>query len=1273
MKFAIISLIFLFLGHEINQIPSLIVDVASLSLTTEKLHQLELEIILDFENNNPSQILRLPYPFWKKYLLDVLQDKKNHPFTFIDSSFNEHHVFLFHNTNELSNMKCLRDNNESYLVPTKTFMRFKVSKLTETKSIDSNRLDPTLNPNLIPNLRQSFKHEMTYIGLLTLERLEYDLLNRFQSWLKDETELMAPIVSLCQSSGTGKSKFSLEMLKKHIGFYIVFRQKDEAGYPLKNCLSDILFSLVKSYNDPMGSLDDINYAECTVGKILNFLANLVVFTMRQIFISCQQKGINCLDAEIKNFAKRFENNEILEDCLLSNEEMNDLYANHIGNFNPAATVKQISNYIKTILKSPESCIQVESLGDQEILQNLQIKLRNFPFLLVIDEAELLAKFHVDHLGNLDLIISGFEAFRRAISYLEPETPLLVLTLGTHSNVIDLNPQKIDNSKRFKKRNKIPFPIVLSSNLNILSEEFPIYKLTPTYKMLLNPLMFKFLCTLGHGIWCSVSFNACVDIAKSKLKNGTSETKNYVVALWMIRAGLAANPFHVEAGKLVASHMATLLNISPDLKELTVNYPSEPILAIAARDLISELTDDALFRVLKAKFEAVSIDRGRIAEVFAAMIVLRAIDKSTSIVFPVTDYDLLLDDITKLAPDFKELWQADRFILEADEAKQKRKEISEIKNELMVLERDYEELQKQEKDLDILNEFKRMHSLKKNDLESLLKSIPFPVINFPDYRVYKIKSFLESLIASNIDKKIEALIPSKILNGIINATHFVSLIRDSKGFQFSSAHFPPDSLPMADSRIPDKTRNVIDLSLLKIGLIRQCGFVVPAGGYGFDFFIPACLEDGVYTFIGIQVKRARANSLDDIFKMQSRLHLVAAKCSDPKCDRKCGQCFESESLKSIYENQLTLLISLDEEDTFDNFEARLNFFNGCTEDSLDILLNSLKKGTVPESKVEPEERADSGASVAETETNTEPRSDVVETENLTEVSSKELVRKGTRNRTETQFFSKTVTNPVIKKPKTSTCTSESIQEKEYDLKDVTPRSESFFEPLIHRRIPLAGNVMISQSLWADECVGLKKIRVGKQLIDFKPDGFVHRQFCVSTRGWNSFRHLLANFESSVKIANEILAIQVFFDSDLSRENSDLIRKVIYDTAPSFFEYSEELRRARNQESYLHQLEIEAKNQRNLLPFSTKKEEKNFDTNTKLKNISDTETTSNITDTENTSIKINSMLSAQIEAIKSKKYPANIGEHLIQFSDEETETIYSESAASSTKSQKYKMED
>ena len=44
-------------------------------------------------------------------------------------------------------------------------------------------------------------------------------------------------------------------------------------------------------------------------------------------------------------------------------------------------------------------------------------------------------------------------------------------------------------------------------------------------------------------------------------------------------------------------------------------------------------------------------------------------------------------------------------------------------------------------------------------------------------------------------------------------------------------------------------------------------------YGYDFVIPVMLKNNDLTFIGIQIKNAKANFSDDIYKMQGRFHLV----------------------------------------------------------------------------------------------------------------------------------------------------------------------------------------------------------------------------------------------------------------------------------------------------------------------------------------------------------------------------------------------------------------
>lgn len=203
----------------------------------------------------------------------------------------------------------------------------------------------------------------------------------------------------------------------------------------------------------------------------------------------------------------------------------------------------------------------------------------------------------------------------------------------------------------------------------MSKEFPVNFIKPTYKLLTNPLFFKYLCTLGHGIFSSLPYSSVVTVGEIKIKNGTSATHDYVIALWMILTGLAANPLSMDAKTLVSSHMAYLLDIRDNFQNLTVAYPNEPILAIVAHKLIDELPGEELFSVLKRRFEAVYLNCGSLAENFAEMIVLRAIHKSKSVETKVTNsnYEQYLNEIIELVPDFQDLWETHARVLEDPKA------------------------------------------------------------------------------------------------------------------------------------------------------------------------------------------------------------------------------------------------------------------------------------------------------------------------------------------------------------------------------------------------------------------------------------------------------------------------------------------------------------------------------------------------------------------------------------------------------------------------------
>jgi hypothetical protein len=72
-----------------------------------------------------------------------------------------------------------------------------------------------------------------------------------------------------------------------------------------------------------------------------------------------------------------------------------------------------------------------------------------------------------------------------------------LTLGTKSDVHDLNPPIRENSTRIPHRNRSLSPIILLSNSSIFSQEYPIEKIKINHNILRNPVSFKFLVTSGH--------------------------------------------------------------------------------------------------------------------------------------------------------------------------------------------------------------------------------------------------------------------------------------------------------------------------------------------------------------------------------------------------------------------------------------------------------------------------------------------------------------------------------------------------------------------------------------------------------------------------------------------------------------------------------------------------------------------------------------------------------------------------------------------------------
>jgi hypothetical protein len=79
-----------------------------------------------------------------------------------------------------------------------------------------------------------------------------------------------------------------------------------------------------------------------------------------------------------------------------------------------------------------------------------------------------------------------------------------------------------------------------------------------------------------------------ELVENEDKRKSSNTQLKLLALLAVRLDIAAGPFTTEAGELVASHLAILIDVKPDHSYLKTAYTSEPILAAVASRHIAHI-------------------------------------------------------------------------------------------------------------------------------------------------------------------------------------------------------------------------------------------------------------------------------------------------------------------------------------------------------------------------------------------------------------------------------------------------------------------------------------------------------------------------------------------------------------------------------------------------------------------------------------------------------------------------------------------------------------
>ena len=170
------------------------------------------------------------------------------------------------------------------------------------------------------------------------------------------------------------------------------------------------------------------------------------------------------------------------------------------------------------------------------------------------------------------------------------------------------------------RTEIYPPFIVSRNTDIFRNQ--IAKLSISSEMLKDPRMILIRFSMGRPLWCSLAISEVIRIAAIKLANSSLESGQAFVACWMLRTGIPASPHMVETSRhLLKSNMATLLDIHPELPLMNVCYPSEPVLAMAADDLVSRNLI-AYFKNLRNHLVCKGFDRVILPKLLRQKFVLR---------------------------------------------------------------------------------------------------------------------------------------------------------------------------------------------------------------------------------------------------------------------------------------------------------------------------------------------------------------------------------------------------------------------------------------------------------------------------------------------------------------------------------------------------------------------------------------------------------------------------------------------------------------------------
>ena len=731
-------------------------------------------------------------------------------------------------------------------------------------------LDVTLAPP-VGGTYSALNSELTSTGLNQCQILKQQLMKISEIYLIQEN-YYALFTSLIQSSGFGKTKICVELLSETPGLYLVFRKQLESGIPYQTkWMSDLSLFITQAPHDDLPiNINDIKTRKAmdfTPGRFLIILCELLkcyfntYMSLRTTTEILREQAFKILGGHM--LLQPSESEFQFEVVIPANDERN------IGTV--IGDIKRFVNLFSTVNINREN---VENQYFKEIMKLTPES--KYPFILFLDEMENINQFIIS--GR----ITAIHIIRRALHLLDSDTRLLVVAIGTNCDALDFTPAIRDNSLRILARKNLLPPFILSGNWDIFDHSHPTRNFEVTRELLLNRAMFNLLVSMGRPLWSSCPLNEVIKIAQAKLRNGAEKCTGALLAQLMVRSSLTVNVHHILSRTLIRSYMIIVNYISTDARDMKIGYSSEPVLAMAARNLLKEKpTRDLAFRALLEFLQKQAIDKGRIVETMFQYLTLFAVDDAlmrSQVLHGSTDEEIPEDARVIINPEFTDDYNSVPVDI---------RPLAACRSHL----------------LELLDRNRERRNREQNESERA--SLDYTFIKSQNYRVISIAAYLEGIFDRGDCSAMRPYLSNVDLKGLVNCTHFINLERLKPGDFFGLE----GTWNQGDAKY-----NIIDKSLLKCGLLRQCGFVMPEGYPGVDYIVPYLSFDEhgrpVYSFLAFQSKSSKQSIHDCAFKMAAKLHLVKSPVVVNNARNINNNAkFTDQEMDHICSNQLVFLLCL----------------------------------------------------------------------------------------------------------------------------------------------------------------------------------------------------------------------------------------------------------------------------------------------------------------------------------------------------------------------------